>query len=87
MLIPEEEHQSHRIIQLVHLLEVRDLIEIADVEHGEIFDTVGDAVEDFVLTHAVGVPVSAEADADETLFFRHYCLVDVPVEVWLGGDV
>ena len=42
MLVAEEEHERHRIVELVHLLEVRNLIEIADVEHGEILDTVRD---------------------------------------------
>ena len=42
MLVAEKEHERHRIVKLVHLLEIRHLIEIADVEHGKVLDTVGD---------------------------------------------
>ena len=62
----------------VHLLEVGDLVEIADVDDGEVLDAVGDAVEDFVLAHAVGVPVATEANDDKALFLGHDGLVDVP---------
>lgn len=55
MLVPEEEHDCHGIVELVHLLEVGDLVEIADVDDGEVFDFIGDTVEDLVLAHAVGV--------------------------------
>ena len=42
MLVAEKEHERHWIVELVHLLEVRHLIEIAYVEHGKILDAVGD---------------------------------------------
>lgn len=42
MLVAEEEHKSHRVVEFVHLFEVRHLIEITDIEHGEVLDTVGD---------------------------------------------
>lgn len=41
MLIPEEEHDCARVVQLVHGLEVGDLIEVANVYHGKILDAVG----------------------------------------------
>ena len=78
MLVAEEEHQRDGVVELVHLLEVGDLVEVADVDDGEVLDPVGDFVEYFVLPHAVGVPVAAEADDDEAVFFRHDGLVDVP---------
>jgi len=43
VLIAEEEHQRHRVVELVHLLEVGDLVQVADVEDGEVFDAVGDS--------------------------------------------
>ncbi len=43
MLVAEEEHQRHWVIELVHLLEVGDLVQVADVEDGEVFDAVGDS--------------------------------------------
>lgn len=42
MLVAEKEHERDWIVELVHLLEVWHLIEIAYVEHGKILDTVGD---------------------------------------------
>lgn len=78
MLVPEEEHEGNGIVEFVHLLEVWDLIEIADIDDGEVLDSVSDTVEDFVLSHAVGIPVAAEADHDEAFVFGHYGLVDVP---------
>jgi hypothetical protein len=46
VLVAEEEHDSHRIVELVHLLEVGYLIEIADVDDGEVLDAVGDACDE-----------------------------------------
>ena len=64
VLVAEEEHDGHGIVEFVHLVEIGDLVEVADVDDGEVFDAVGDAVQDFVLAHAVFVPVAAEADHD-----------------------
>ena len=62
MLIAKEKHKRDRVVELVHLLEVGDLIQIADIEDSEILDAVGDPVKYFVLAHAVCIPVAAEAD-------------------------
>ena len=40
MLVAKEEHQCHRVVQLVHLFEVRHLVEVADVHDGEVLDSV-----------------------------------------------
>jgi hypothetical protein len=64
VFVAEEEHDGHGIVELVHLVEVGDLVQIADVDDGKVFHAVGDAVEDFVLAHAVLVPVATEADDD-----------------------
>jgi hypothetical protein len=101
VLVAEEEHHRHRVVELVHLLEIRDLVEVADVDDGKVLDAVGDLVEDFVLPHAVWVPVAAEADYDQAVFFGHDGLVDVPAGdevgdydgahcfggLWFGGGV
>lgn len=86
MLVAEEEHQRHAVVEFVHLLEVRYLVEIADVDDGEVLDSVGDAVEHFILAHAVGVPVAAKADDYETFFFGEDCLVDMPAGGEMGKD-
>ena len=62
MFIPKKKHQRNRIIQLIHLLEIRHLIQITDIKHRKILNPVGDSVQYFVLPHAVGVPVAPEAD-------------------------
>ena len=58
MLVAVEEHDRKRVVQLVHCIEVGHLVEITQVDDGKVFDAVGDAVEDFVLRHAVFVPVA-----------------------------
>ena len=40
MLIPEEEHDGYRVIQLVHLIEIGNLINVTQVDDGEIFDLI-----------------------------------------------
>ena len=86
MLVAEEEHQGHAIIQLVHLLEVGHLIKITDVDDSEVLHSVGDAVENFILAHAVGVPVAAKADDDEPFFFSEDGLIDMPASSQVGEN-
>ena len=81
MLIAEEEHDGTRVVQLVHLVEVGHLVNVADVHGGKGLDLVGDFVEDLVLAHAVVVKVAAEADHDEALLFAEDGLVYVPAGV------
>lgn len=119
VFVSEEEHEGDGVVEFVHLLEVGDLIEIADVDDGEVLDTVGDAwetlaevlgrgckakgklggrnplgdrglpcraegmagkltVKNLILSHAIWVPVTTEADDYQTLLLRHDGLVDVP---------
>ena len=81
VFVAEEEHDGDRIVEFVHLLEVGHLIEVADIYDGEVLDPVCNLVEHFILTHAIWIPVAAEADYDETFVFSEDGLVDVP-----GGD-
>jgi hypothetical protein len=69
VFVAEEEHDCHRVVELVHLLEVGHFVKIAEVDDGEVFDPLGDSVEDLVLSHTVRVAVSAKADDYEALFF------------------
>lgn len=78
MFVAEEEHDSARVVQLVHGVEVGHAVYIADVDDGEIFNALGDLVEDLVLAHAVGVVVAPKANHDESLVFGEDGLVDVP---------
>ena len=43
MLVAEKEHERDRIVEFVHLFEIGHLIEVANVEDGEVFDSVGDS--------------------------------------------
>lgn len=43
MLVSEEEHESYRVVQLVHLLEIWYLIEVTNIDDGEVLDTVSDS--------------------------------------------
>jgi hypothetical protein len=67
-----------RIIQLIHLVEFRDFVNVNEIKGGEVFALLCDSVEDFVLFHAGLVPVPAKADDDDAVVFGHDCLVDVP---------
>jgi hypothetical protein len=84
MLVTKEEHDSTRVIKFIHFVEVWNLVNVNKVEDSKVLDLVGDAVEDFILFHALLVPVTAEADDDEAVVFGHDGLVNVPasVEVW-----
>lgn len=68
VLVSEEEHEGARVIQLVHLVEVGNLVDVAEVNHGEVAHLVGDLVQHFVLAHTIGIPIAAEANDDEAIF-------------------
>lgn len=78
MFISKEEHKGNGIVEFVHLLKVRDLVEVADVDDGEVLHAIGDAIEDFILSHAFGIPVTTKANDNEAFLFGHDGLVDVP---------
>ena len=86
VFVAEEEHDGHGVVELVHLVEVWHLVQIADVDDCEILDAVGDAVEDFVLAHTVLVPVATEANDDQAVFLGHDSLVDVPAAGQMRKD-
>jgi hypothetical protein len=52
VFVSEEEHEGDGIVEFVHLFEVGYLIEIADVNDGEVLDTVGNACIDIRLAGA-----------------------------------
>ncbi len=52
MFIPKEEHHRNRIVQFIHLIKVRNLVDVAEVDDGEVFDLVGDAYGELVLVHS-----------------------------------
>ena len=86
VFVAEEEHDRAGVVKLVHLVEVRNLVDVTDVDDGEGLDFVCDLVENLILAHALFVPVAAEADANEALFFGEDGLVDMPAGVEMGDD-
>jgi hypothetical protein len=84
VFISEKEHDCDGIIQLIHLVEIGDFVDIDKVKDGKVFAYFGDFEEDFVLLHTFLIVVTTEPDDDEAVVFRHDGLVDVPagVEVW-----
>jgi hypothetical protein len=78
VFVAEEEHQGDWVVDFVHLLEVRNLVEIAHIDGGKVLDSIGDMVEDFILSHTVGIPVATEADNNQAFLLRHDSLVNVP---------
>jgi hypothetical protein len=54
------------------------LVEIANVDDSKVLDTVGDLIENFILSHAIRIPIATETDDNQALFFAHNSLVDVP---------
>ena len=86
MFVPEEEHECHRLVQFVHLVKILYLFQVADVDDGEVLDAVGDTIQDFILAHAVGVPVFAKADDYKTFVFGHDGLVDMPTSDKVGKN-
>ena len=77
---------ARRLIRTIHLVKVGDLVDITDIDDGKALDLVGYLVEELILAHAVGVPVAAEADDDETLLLAEDGLVDVPARGQMGND-
>lgn len=43
MLIAEEEHDGQRIVELIHLVEIADLVKVAEVDDGKVFDAFSNA--------------------------------------------
>jgi hypothetical protein len=102
MLISKEEHNGHRIVQLqksvpcftiavgvtyfVHALEVWYFIQIADVDYGEVLDSVCDTVENLILSHTVRVRISSKADDDKAVFLAEDCLINVPPGAEMGKN-
>jgi len=77
-LVPEEEHGGARVVQLVHLVKVRHIGDIDQIDDAVVFDLLGDAEQSFVHFHTRGVPIVAESDEDNFVLFGEDGLVDLP---------
>jgi hypothetical protein len=103
VLVAEEKHKRDGIVE-VHLLEVGNLVKVADVDNSKALDAVGDTcdrlainasprrrkvirtIENFILAHAVGIPVTAEAYDYQALFLGKDGLVNMPTSNMMGEN-
>lgn len=60
MLVSEEKHDGARIEQLVHVVEVRHLRVVAQINDGEVLHLLRDAVQELVHLKTLSVPVAAK---------------------------
>ena len=81
VLVAKEEHDGHGVVELVHLVEVGDLVQVAYVDHSKVAHLVCDAEEHLVLRHALRVCVAPKPDHHQAVLFRQDGLVDVPTTV------
>lgn len=61
------------MLPTIHLVEIGNLVDIAYVDDAEILHLVGDPIQDFVLSHAVGVMVAAETDRYSIELWLAFC--------------
>lgn len=73
-----------RPVEHAHLVEVRDLSDIHEVDHCKVLHFLCDRIEGLIHRHALMVPVVAKANHDDTVLFRFDGFVDMPAtgQVW-----
>lgn len=71
-------HNGHRIIKLIHGVELGHLVDITQVNHGKVLDLIGNLGQDVILPQTVWVAIFSEPDDHQTLAFAEDALVDVP---------
>ncbi len=87
VLIPVEEHRRARVVQLVHAVEIGYLVDVHQVNHGEVLDLLGYAEQDLVLDHADLVGIATEAYDHDAIFLGQDGLVDLPSAAEMGQHV
>ncbi|KAH3660218.1 hypothetical protein OGAPHI_007423 [Ogataea philodendri] len=78
VLVAVEEHHRHRVVQLVHLVEVGNLVDVAQIDNGKLADLGRNPVQQLVHQHAVAVGVAAKPDHHQTVVLGQNGLVNVP---------
>ena len=63
---------------ITHLIEVRDLGDIAQVNHSKVLHLLRNTIESLVHSHALGIPVVTEPNDNDPVFFGFNCLVNMP---------
>ena len=70
--------------RVTHLIEVRNLGDIAQIDHSKVLHLLCHTIKSLVHSHALGIPVVAEPNHDDPILLGFDSLVDVPArgEVW-----
>eukprot|EP00306_Pavlova_sp_CCMP459_P021172 CAMPEP_0185541328 /NCGR_PEP_ID=MMETSP1381-20130426/1892_1 /TAXON_ID=298111 /ORGANISM="Pavlova sp., Strain CCMP459" /LENGTH=184 /DNA_ID=CAMNT_0028153231 /DNA_START=988 /DNA_END=1543 /DNA_ORIENTATION=- len=87
MLVPEEEHDSARVVEFVHGVEVGHLRDVHEVDHRKVLHKLSYGVECLVHLHAHGVIVVAKADHYHSILLGEDGLVHRPARVEVGQEV
>ena len=61
-----------------HLVEVRHLGDVAEVDDGKVLNALGNGIQRFVHRHTLTIPVMAKADNHDAILFGFDGLIDVP---------
>jgi hypothetical protein len=67
-----------RLVEHTHLVEVRDLSDIYEVDDRKVLHLLCDRVESLIHRHTLMVPVVAKANHNDTVLFRFDGFVDMP---------
>ena len=85
-LVNSSASRTHELMK-THLVEIRHLRDVHEVDHSKVLDLVRDAVQSLVHGHALAVPVVPEAYDDDAVFLGLDRLVDVPARGEMGQEV
>jgi len=72
---------------ITHLVEIRYLCDVAQVNDGKVLHLLGDRVERLVHYHALRVPVMPETNNNYAILFRFDRLIDVPARGKVGQKI
>jgi len=87
MLVPIEEHHRDWVIQLVHLVEIRHLGDIAEIDNGEVLDLLTHGIQSLVHPHALWIPVVPESNDHDPIFFGQNSLVNMPARMQVREEI
>ena len=79
-----DQHHSRYTQLNPHLVEVRNLGDVAEVDNREVLNLLSNRVESLVHDHALCVPIVPEADNDHAVLLGLDCFINVPArrKVW-----
>ncbi|KAA8903361.1 hypothetical protein TRICI_005719 [Trichomonascus ciferrii] len=78
VFVAEKEHDTHWIVEFIHLVESRDLVNVAYINSGKVANLFGNVVQNLVHLHTFGVVISAKPNHNQTVFLRENGLINMP---------